>query len=199
VCRISTESTTFASHAAARAHEPFASEGGGTRIQPGSTFYQSPHRLSNENAGVWNHPTSFDQATGQLQSVDMSYGSLRSVCVESSGAFGNADTTSTAATPSGLGIKSRVSSTEKIGSVYNGDRGSASPSMPSAQFAGVEKPWELPPEEFLARWRRSRVSTLPSNASTIAGLGTPSRSVSQLQDISVPPTAETLRITASFQ
>merc|ERR1711924_21905 len=52
-------------------------------------------------------------------------------------------------------------------------------------FANIERPWELPPKEFLAQWRRSRSSSLPGNSST-ATPGTPQRSVSHMHDVSVP-------------
>lgn len=168
VCRVSTESTTFASHTAAEAPpsvEPIA----GAWVSPASAFQWSGDRPP----PMPPMETSFNAS------------SLRSVSLESSGAFGNVtcDTASTTATRNCSAKNMQASSSA------------------SGQTADAPRPWELPPQDFLALWRRSRSSVLPAGvpSSDVSGSATPSRTISQVQDIAVPASAETLRITTSFQ
>merc|ERR1712039_227684 len=103
--------------------------------------------------------------------------------VENSRDFATEQVSTTAATPSRIGTETRELSVDRICQVDN-----------------MERPWELPPQEFLARWRRSRASVLPDfGGSGTTGSGASLRSVSQIHDFNVPPNAETLRITTNFQ
>lgn len=165
VCRVSTDSTAFASHTAANPIAMPVDMRTGT-----SDAWASPARAFHRAAE--RHPA----ISGADHSFNAS--SLRSVSVESLKAMGTSGTASTAAT----GASGRVPVPAS---------GSAS------DHTGVAaRPWELPPEDFLALWRRSRTAVLPGGGAS--GATTPLRNSSNGHDMAVPQSAETLRITASF-
>lgn len=168
VCRVSTESTAFASHVAP---QPLPSQ----VFEAARSAWEATTPALESAAERPRIPSDLDYSLGSC--------SLRSVCA---GAWGNSgtDTPSTAATGASSG-KTPV----QAGS-GRGDRA-----------GGVQRPWEFPPQEFLALWRRSRTSVLPGGVGNAAVLGseTPPRHVSHAQEIDAPLLAETLRITTSFQ